>query len=545
MVLSDAPEPPAGSRREPLALPSMPSSIGALRIEREIGRGGMGVVYLAFDERLQRAVAVKVLAQDLAADPLQRARVEREARTLAAVNHPNVATIHGLEEHEGLTCLVLEHVDGETLAERIARGPLPLRETLTACTQVAAALEAVHARGVIHRDLKPCNVKVRLDGTIKVLDFGLARGKAAEGNTGDVASLTGAGEVLGTPGYMSPEHVRGEVLDERADAWSFGCLLHECLTGRPTFGGSSVPARLAAVLERDPDWSALPADTPARVVELLRSCLAKNRADRPRSLGDVRRELESVIAAPTPGARTFAAETRLGTLGTRRRTRRRVVLLAASAVVLALVAAGLAWRTRLARTPASTAAPALRRLTSSPAGTSVEYAAIAPEGRLFASSIRHDSRGVVVRDLHAGESRAYGSPPGPGHVWSITAADCLAPDGSRLIVLVRESDEQFTPSRAQAPRAERAGCPTAAASCTGRGRGEGAEGRPATSCASTRPPARGASSSRRRRMTTCAAPGRARAASWAGRRVGASRSSSSISTPVASASCAASSWSPT
>jgi serine/threonine protein kinase len=282
-----------------------PEHIGPYPIEREIGRGGMGVVYLGLDTRLGRRVAIKVLPEAFAGDPERLARFEREARLVASLNHPNIAGIYGIEEADGHRFLALEYVEGATLAERIARGPLSLDETLEVCRQVTAALEAAHEGGVVHRDLKPGNIKVTPVGEVKVLDFGLAKGGTDAGSepASDISShpaltraVTGAGMILGTAAYMSPEQARGKSVDKRADIWAFGCLMYECLTGRQAFEGETVSDMIARILQGEPEWSALPARTPERVRGLLRRCLEKDAKRRLRDIGDARMEIEDVLS---------------------------------------------------------------------------------------------------------------------------------------------------------------------------------------------------------------------------------------------------------
>ena len=246
-----------------------------------IGEGGMGQVYQATDTKLNRQVALKILPEAFAADPDRLARFQREAQVLASLNHPNIAQIHGIEEGEGTRALVLELVEGPTLADRIAQGPIPLDEALPIAKQIAEALEAAHEAGVIHRDLKPANIKVREDGTVKVLDFGLA--KALDPNpTGDpsesptlTAAATQMGVIMGTAAYMSPEQAKGKPVDKRADVWAFGCVLFEMLTGRRPFRGDDVSTTLARVIDRDPEWDELPDSLPPVVLIYLRRCLAK------------------------------------------------------------------------------------------------------------------------------------------------------------------------------------------------------------------------------------------------------------------------------
>jgi len=237
------------------------------RIVEKVGAGGMGEVYRATDTRLGRDVAVKMLPEEFARDPERLARFEREARLLAALNHPHIAAIHGLEEADGVRFLAMEMVPGVTLAERIAEGPLPVEEALRIATQIAEALEAAHEKGIVHRDLKPANVKVTPEGRVKVLDFGLAKAFEAEGAADDrsptlTAAATRAGVVLGTAAYMSPEQARGRRVDRRTDVWAFGCVLYESLTGREAFAGETVSDTIAQVLAREPDWSALPPAAP-------------------------------------------------------------------------------------------------------------------------------------------------------------------------------------------------------------------------------------------------------------------------------------------
>ncbi|HYV50615.1 MAG TPA: serine/threonine-protein kinase, partial [Dongiaceae bacterium] len=286
---------------------TLPSRLGAYPIERELGRGGMGIVYLGRDPRLGRAVAIKVLPETLAQDPERLARFDREARLLASLNHPNIAGIYGLEEADGVKFLLLEYVEGETLAERLARGPLPIDEALDVCRQIAAALESAHENGIIHRDLKPGNVKLTPSGDVKVLDFGLAKGDPGSDSASNLSlthsptqALTGtnAGIILGTAAYMSPEQARGKTLDRRTDIWSFGCVLFECLSGKQAFAGETISDIIATILQGEPPWHQLPARTPPGILTLLRRCLEKDARKRLRDLGDARLEIEHVLASP-------------------------------------------------------------------------------------------------------------------------------------------------------------------------------------------------------------------------------------------------------
>jgi serine/threonine protein kinase/Tol biopolymer transport system component len=328
--------------------------IGPYEIVAPIGAGAMGEVYRARDTTLNRDVALKVLPPLFALDPNRVARFKREAQVLAALNHPNVAAIYGLEESDGVHALVLELVDGVTLADRIASGPLPLAEAVRVSRQIAGALEAAHEKGIIHRDLKPANVKITANGTVKLLDFGLAKAweGASEAQLSTAPTLTATIDrertILGTPAYMSPEQARGRALDKRTDIWSFGCVLFEMLSGRAAFADETISDTLARVLDRDVDWRALPAHTPARVRDVLRRCLHKDVNRRLRDIGDARLELEEAL---TPGEQP-TAETR----GSRRG---RLLQNTVTVTALALGALGLYRGTR-DRTPT---APTFRQLT--------------------------------------------------------------------------------------------------------------------------------------------------------------------------------------
>jgi serine/threonine protein kinase len=265
-------------------------TIAHYQVTSLIGAGGMGIVYRARDARLNRDVALKVLPADYAGDSDCLARSEQEARLLASLNHPNIAAIYELEESEGLRCLVLEFVEGETLAERLKAGPLRLKEALTVCSQIADALEAAHDRGIVHRDLKPGNVMITPAGSVKVLDFGIGKMLAPGAASGSARGVDTAsvGAVLGTPSYMSPEQAGGKPADKRTDIWAFGCLLYELLSGRKAFDKRTVTETVAAVVEQEPEWNALPANIPAAIDDLLRRCLHKDPRWRLRDIGDAR-----------------------------------------------------------------------------------------------------------------------------------------------------------------------------------------------------------------------------------------------------------------
>src|SRR6516165_1262250 len=278
--------------------------LGSLEITGLLGRGGMGEVYRARDTKLKREVAIKILPEEFSRDRVRVSRFQREAEVLASLNHPNIAAIYDLAEASGTRFLVLELVEGETLADQIGRGPIPVREALKVAIQICEALEAAHERGIVHRDLKPANVKLTADGKVKVLDFGLAKAmestpaSATLSNSPTLLSGSMAGMIVGTAAYMSPEQAKGRYVDKRADIFAFGCVLYEMLTGRPTFDGDDVTDILGAVLRIEPDWSQLPAGTPSDVRDLVRLYLEKNPKNRRSDATDVRLDIERVLKAP-------------------------------------------------------------------------------------------------------------------------------------------------------------------------------------------------------------------------------------------------------
>jgi serine/threonine-protein kinase len=292
--------------------------LGVYEVTAQVGEGGMGQVYRARDTKLNRDVALKILPDAFANDPDRLARFTREAQTLASLNHPNIAHIHGLEEGragqagqagqaEHAAFIVMELVEGEDLSQRIARGAIPIDEALPIAKQIAEALEAAHEQGIIHRDLKPANIKVRADGTVKVLDFGLAKAMEGAGRAGEAdraggnnltqsptittPAMTAAGMILGTAAYMSPEQARGKPVDKRADIWAFGVVVYEMLTGRRAFAGDDISITLAAVMMKEPEWGALPAPTPWELRRLLTRCLKKDPKARMRDIGDARLQI--------------------------------------------------------------------------------------------------------------------------------------------------------------------------------------------------------------------------------------------------------------
>jgi len=342
--------------------------LGPFEILSPLGAGGMGEVYRARDPKLNRDVAIKVLPRAVASDTERLARFRREAQVLASLNHPHIAAIYGLEHSDGVDALVLELVEGETLAERLAGGPLPVEEALEVARQIARALEAAHERGIVHRDLKPANVKLTPGGEVKVLDFGLAKALSTDGSSPDATSsptLTGAatqaGVILGTAAYMSPEQARGKTVDRRADVWAWGAVLYEMLTGRRAFEGETVSDTLAAVLTRDPDWTALPAETPAPVRRVLRRCLDRDPKTRLHDVADARLELdEPVLVAPAASAAT--------PLPPRSRAP-----LAISIAALALLAAAGWWLALRPRAAAAPAAAPLRFAVNVPAADQIPF----------------------------------------------------------------------------------------------------------------------------------------------------------------------------
>ena len=271
--------------------------IGKFEIAEMIGRGGMGVVYLARDTKLKRSVAIKSIPAALAADSTARTRFRREAKLLASLNHPNIAVIHDIIEQEALGYLVLEYIPGQTLAERITKGPLELQEALTIALQIAEAVAAAHGHDVIHRDLKPGNIKITPEGKVKVLDFGLAKATGGEPSE-KPTTITQPGRIIGTPAYMSPEQACGKPTDKRTDIWSFGCLMYEMLSGRPPFEGETATEILARIIEREPDWEMLPQDTPSNIRVLLRRCLEKDPRRRLRDIGDAAIEIKETLSLP-------------------------------------------------------------------------------------------------------------------------------------------------------------------------------------------------------------------------------------------------------
>ena len=375
-------------------------SIGHYEVLEQLGAGAMGEVYRALDTNLKRNVAIKVLPEELVEDADRLARLQREAQLLAAMNHPNVASIYSLEQAVGKRFLVLELIEGESLDDLIANR-LPVDDVLRLCGQIAEALEAAHRAGIIHRDLKPANIMVTPERRAKVLDFGIA--KAVDGggglDTANLTELTGTGMIVGTAPYMSPEQVRDQPLDSRTDIWAFGCVLYEMLAGKRAFGRETVGDTLCAILEHEPDWSALPTNTPLAVDSLLRRCLQKDPQLRLRDIGDAWVEINGVLTS-SPGRRSTLANT--DGFGGRARIKRRgsrgatIALLAAGAAVVfgALRAIGPAQ-------PRPTPAPTHRQITFTGDATD---AAISPDGTaiVYVTGKRGKAQRLMLADVGGG-----------------------------------------------------------------------------------------------------------------------------------------------
>jgi len=397
-AVTEAPSPPAALRAG--------VRVGPYTIIGPLGAGAMGEVYRAGDTALGREVAVKILPRVFANDPDRLTRFTREARLLAALSHPNIATIYGLEQADGVRALVLELVEGETLADRIARGPMPVGEAVAVARQIAEALEAAHAQGIIHRDLKPANVKVKKDGVVKVLDFGLAKlvtGDAASGDPAEPPTATTGGTregvILGTPAYMSPEQARGKAVDKRADIWAFGCVLYEMLTGCQPFAGDTISDTVAAILERKPDLAILPAASPQPIRRLLRRCLEKDRTRRLADIADARLDLEDASASAEIDAPVASSTSRTG-----ERLKWTFTLL-----VGVTAAAILAWATRPASMPPETTrtilsvAPTGEPLAANP----LEERAGAARPTRTAIALSPDGRTLVFGTIWGGRRQLY------------------------------------------------------------------------------------------------------------------------------------------
>ena len=395
---------------------------GAYEIAESIGAGGMGVVYRATDTKLKRDVAIKVLPESLATDAERLARFQREAEMLASLNHPNIAQIYGLEETDGTTALILELVEGPTLQDRIEQGAIPVDGAIGIAMQIAEALEAAHGRGIVHRDLKPANIKLKEDGTVKVLDFGIAKALEPDALTSEPASrmlttpATQVGVILGTAQYMAPEQAKGKAVDQRADIWAFGCVLYEMLTGQPAFGGEDVPTTLARVLEREIDLGSLPAAVTPAVRQTIALCLQKDLRQRLYAIADARLALEGAFEVDQPqGTDDVAAVAR---------TWRRAPQLAASIAVGAALTALGAW----SLWPAGEERIVTRFFYDLPEGLSLgdigrAVVSVSPDGRQFVYSTE---AGLFVRSMQELEARLIS-----GTV-SAQSSPVFSPDGEAV-----------------------------------------------------------------------------------------------------------------
>jgi serine/threonine-protein kinase len=401
-------------------------------IMAHLGSGGMGDVYQATDTKLSRSVAIKFLPEAFSHDSERVARFQREARVLASLNHPNIAAIHGVEEIDTRHFLVMELVPGETLADRIKRGTIPIEEALPIAKQIAEALEEAHEKGIIHRDLKPANIKVTPDGKVKVLDFGLA--KAYESGPTNVAlsnsptismAATNAGMILGTAAYMSPEQAKGRPVDRRTDIWAFGCVLYEMLTGRQAFDGDDVTEVLAAVVRGEPDWGRLPEKTPATVHALLRKCLRKDRTLRLQAAGDARIEIQETLSAPAPEPEGAAT----GARGLRTRS---AVLLGAVVLLLGAVFGSVAawtFKPLPVRAVAHLSVPLPQGERLPPLNTTAF--ALSPDGsRIAFISARGADQQIYVRAFDSTEAKAVQGTEGADNL-------VFSPDGKWLAFTAR------------------------------------------------------------------------------------------------------------
>jgi Tol biopolymer transport system component len=408
--------------------------VKAYEVVGAIGAGGMGEVYRARDTKLGREVALKVLPEAFSSDPERMGRFEREAKVLASLNHPNIAAIYGFEDSAGVHALAMELVEGPTLAELIAMGPLRLDDALPIARQIAEGLEYAHERGIVHRDLKPANVKITPDQTVKLLDFGLAKALEGEMGAGDISTsptisrmATQAGVILGTAAYMSPEQAKGLPVDRRTDVWAFGCVLYEMLTGKKPFDGETVTDVLASVVKEEPDWSALPASTPSVIRRLLTRCLKKDAKQRLQAIGEARIALDEVISGSAEVAEIRAA------VPAAVRSRREIIAWALVGFLLLAGAGAAAWVWLTPRATPVPVPPALAYVPPPPGTSFLFYGfgagpvVVSPNGKELAFSAT-DQKGVTsiwVRPLGGGKAKALaGTEDGSRPFWS--------PDGQSL-----------------------------------------------------------------------------------------------------------------
>ena len=403
------------------------------RLVEQIGQGGMGVVWRAQDTKLDRDVAVKFLPEAFSEDPDRLARFAREAKLLASLSHPNIGGIHGLEDADGVRFLVLELIPGDTLAERATRGPLAVEEALRFGRQIAEALEVAHSNGVLHRDLKPANVKVTPDGTVKVLDFGLAKPFTSDPSSSSVSlsptlttAGTRAGVILGTAAYMSPEQARARAVDKRTDIWALGCVLFEMLSGRQVFGGETVSDTIASILKSQPDWALLPDVTPPRVRELIQRCLEKDPRNRLHDAADARIELERCLAAADSAAAMPSIETMGETRSTP--TRRAGLGVITAAAVVGAMAGALLWsQLGPVLTPGGAVDPVTRLSIEIPHGVEVQDVFPSPDGRRVVYQARSAADAeepvtqLFVRSLDDFEAHAL--PDSERAIWAAISPD--------------------------------------------------------------------------------------------------------------------------
>ena len=408
------------------------TQFGPYQIQAALGAGAMGQVFRARDTRLGREVALKALPASLSADPERLSRLRREAQLLATLNHPHIAAIYELEDIDGVCALVLELVEGPTLADRIAQGPLRLDEALSIATQIADALEAAHERGIVHRDLKPANIKVRQDGVVKVLDFGLAKGLdrgGATAATDDMATITSPvvtdpGVILGTAAYMAPEQARGQVVDKRADIWAFGCVLYEMLTGTRAIPGRGLTDTIAAIVRDDPDWNRLPSGMPAVIRQLLKRCLQKDPRQRLRDIGDARIEITEGRSKQVTAA---AAQEECSAPGPSRGAFIALALIAGVAVVVAAAAFALWTQSGAAVSVPAGAPPQMVTTQLTNYGGTEASPALSPDGRSFVFVSDHGGTpDIWLRQVSGGE---------PVRLTNDEAEEsdlAFAPDGERI-----------------------------------------------------------------------------------------------------------------
>jgi Tol biopolymer transport system component len=370
--------------------------VGVYDVTEQIGEGGMGQVFRATDTSLGRQVAIKVLPAAFAADPERTARFEREAKTLASLNHPHIAAVYGFEKSSAAMYLVMEHVDGEDLSRRIARGPIPLDEAIPIARQIAEALAAAHDQGIVHRDLKPANIKVRTDGTVKVLDFGLAKamdpGNASRESGAGLANsptittpaMTAAGMIMGTAAYMSPEQAKGRIADKRSDIWSFGCVLYEMITGKKLFDAEDVSETMAAVLRADLDWQALPAGLPKSVRALIEGCLKRDRKERIGDIAVAQFLLKQTEGSPSPARAQASPAWKM------------IAAALALSTIAAIAVAGYVYRSRpAAEVTEFLIEPSAKNIfvTALRTGTSVQ---VSPDGTRLAYTARDEAAHVLI-----------------------------------------------------------------------------------------------------------------------------------------------------